>query len=304
MQTMPPQQLEARLQPPTHPVHMVLDTDTFNEVDDQFALAYALLSPERVTVDAIYAAPFHNARSTGPADGMEKSYAEILRLLELMGRSTAGRVFRGSTRYLPDATTPVESEAARDLVARAMAATEPLYVVAIGAITNVASALLMAPAIAEKIVVVWLGGHAPWCHDTREFNLQQDLHAARVVFDAGVPLVILPCGGVVTHLATTIPELEHHLRGKNALCDYLVTIVAEYNTAHSPVWSKVIWDVAAVAWLVNPAWIQSERIPSPLLNDDITWGPVDAQRHPVRSATGVNRDAIFQDLFGKLAALA
>ena len=50
---------------------MVLDTDTYNEIDDQYALAQVLLSPEDVTVEAVYAAPFHNARSTGPGDGME-----------------------------------------------------------------------------------------------------------------------------------------------------------------------------------------------------------------------------------------
>lgn len=72
----------ARLAPPTGKVRMVLDTDTYNEIDDQFALVYALLSPERVQCEAVYAAPFHNDRSSGPADGMEKSYAEICRVLE------------------------------------------------------------------------------------------------------------------------------------------------------------------------------------------------------------------------------
>ena len=71
-----------RLQPPGDGcVRMVLDTDTYNEIDDQFALVHALLSPERLKVEAIYAAPFHNDRSTGPGDGMEKSFEEILRLL-------------------------------------------------------------------------------------------------------------------------------------------------------------------------------------------------------------------------------
>ena len=66
-------------------VDMVLDTDTYNEIEDQFALVYTLLSPERLTVKAI-TAPFHNDRSQGPEEGMEKSYDEISRLLEKMGR--------------------------------------------------------------------------------------------------------------------------------------------------------------------------------------------------------------------------
>ena len=75
----------ALLDPPAGKVRMVLDTDTYNEIDDQFALVYALLSPERVAVEAIYAAPFHNSRSSGPADGMRKSYEEIVRVLARLG---------------------------------------------------------------------------------------------------------------------------------------------------------------------------------------------------------------------------
>ena len=144
-----------RLEPPEGIVKMVLDTDTYNEVDDQFALAYCLLSPERLEVQAVYAAPFFNDRSSGPEEGMEKSYAEIIRLLGKMNRLANGFVFEGSRAYLANPNTPVDSPAARDLVRRAMAqpADEPLYVVAIGAITNVASAILIEPAIAGKIAV-------------------------------------------------------------------------------------------------------------------------------------------------------
>ena len=60
------------LQPPTGKVHMVLDTDTYNEIDDQFAVVHALLSPEYLNVEAMYAAPFHNNRSESAEDGMEE----------------------------------------------------------------------------------------------------------------------------------------------------------------------------------------------------------------------------------------
>ncbi len=79
-----------RLERPTGPVDVVLDTDTYNEVDDQFALSYLLASQEQLSLKALYAAPFFNENSTGPADGMEKSYAEILRLLDLAGSRFSG----------------------------------------------------------------------------------------------------------------------------------------------------------------------------------------------------------------------
>jgi len=285
--------------PLTGILNMVLDTDTYNEVDDQFALVYALKSVERLNVQAVYAAPFHNDRSKGPEDGMEKSYEEILRVLDKMNYKTSeGFVLKGSTRYLESIDTPCLSSASEDLVNRAMAATQPLYVVAIGAITNIASAILIEPRIIEKIVVVWLGGNALYWPHTFEFNLMQDVLAARVVFDSGVPLVQLPCENVVTHLQTTIDELEHYLEGKSEIGTYLTKIVREYTTNHFA-WSKVIWDIAAIAYLINPDWLKTNLVHSPVLTDQVTWS-VDQGRHFIRTAVSLNRDSIFGDLFTKI----
>lgn len=52
------------LQCPEHPVDVVLDTDTYNEVDDQFALAYLLRNQDRLRTQAVYAAPFLNEKRT------------------------------------------------------------------------------------------------------------------------------------------------------------------------------------------------------------------------------------------------
>lgn len=296
---LPVKLLLERLELPGGKINMVLDTDTYNEVDDQFALAYALRSPERLNVEAVYAAPFHNSRSEGPGDGMQKSYEEILRVLDRMGvNPPEGFVLKGSSRYLESLDTPCDSEAVRDLIRRALAATEPLYVAAIGAITNIASAILIEPRIIEKIVVVWLGGHALHWHDIREFNLQQDVLAARVVFDCGVPLIHIPCANVVTHLSTTVAELERYLDGKSAIGSYLTQIVREYGGDHYA-WSKVIWDVSAIAYLINPEWVPAHTVHSPVLTDRMTWS-VDQRRHLIKSAYHVNRDAIFKDLFEKL----
>lgn len=291
----------ARLQPPDGKVRMVLDTDTYNEIDDQFALVYALLSPEQLTVEAIYAAPFHNRRSAGPADGMEKSYQEILRLLDRLEIPAEGFVFRGATGYLADAETPQLSEAARNLVERAMqTAAGPLYVVAIGAITNIASAILLEPRLIERIVVVWLGGHAlHWPH-TREFNLQQDVLAARLIFDCGVPLIHIPCMGVTTHLRTTVPEIERYVQGRGASGDYLAQIFKAYRDDHYA-WSKELWDMVTIAYLIDPGWVPTDLVHSPILSDQLTWS-FDQSRHFIRSASFVRRDPIFRDFFTKLAA--
>ncbi len=298
---LPADELVRRLEPPKGRVKMVLDTDTYNEVDDQFALAYSLLSPEKLDVLAVYAAPYFNDRSSGPEDGMEKSYAEIVRLLGKMGRTSEGFVFKGSRGYLPDGETPVESEAARDLVKKAMAMPEGelLYMVAIGAITNVASAILMEPEIVKKICVVWLGGHPLSASTAREFNLMQDVPAARVVLDCGVPFTLVPCMGVASHLLATVPDMKDAIGGKNALCDALVELFGEYSSDHFG-WAKEIWDVSTIAYLVNPDWIPTVLEHSPLLTDDCHWAH-DANRHFIRVATFARRTPIFRDLYRKLA---
>jgi hypothetical protein len=75
-----------RLIKPAGPIDVVLDTDTYNEIDDQYALAFLIRSPEKLNLKRIYAAPFFNYKSSGPGDGMEKSYAEIMNILSLMKR--------------------------------------------------------------------------------------------------------------------------------------------------------------------------------------------------------------------------
>ena len=292
----------SRLQHPGRKARMVLDTDTYNEIDDQFALTYALLSPEQMAVEAIYAAPFHNSRSQSPGDGMEKSYEEILRLLDFLGVSAEGFVYRGSREYVGAGRQPQDNAAVRDLIKRALASPDddPLYVVAIGAITNVASALLLAPEIVKKIVVVWLGGHNLNMPHAREFNLKQDVPAAQIVLDSGVPFVIVPCYGVTSHLLTTLPELQAFIGGAGRVGDYLCQIFKEYRPDSFGA-SSVIWDISTIGWLINPEWVPSDLTHSPILTDQVTWS-VDRSRHFVRVANFVHRDPIFRDMFGKIRA--
>lgn len=282
-------------------IRIVLDTDTYNEIDDQFAIVYSLLSPERLDVEAIYAAPFFNARSSSAGDGMEKSYEEILRLLERLDVSPDNFVYRGSTDFLTDLEKPCESAAARNLVERAMKSVdEPLYVVAIGAITNVVSAMLLKPEIINNIVVVWLGGHALHWPDVDEFNLRGDLVSSRFIFDCGVPLVQIPCRGVTTHLKTTVPELEAYVKGKGEIGDYLFETFCNYSDDHLA-WSKEIWDMATIGYLIDESWVPTHVVHSPILTNEKTWS-VDRSRHLIRSAYMVNRDPIFKDFFIKLAS--
>ena len=297
--------LLTRLEKPKGRIDVVIDTDTYNEIDDQYALAYLIKSDEKINVKGIYAAPFTTYKSTGPADGMEKSYQEIHNVLQLMEREDLhNAVHRGSINYLSNETVPVISDAAKDLAERGMkySLENPLYVVAIGAITNIASALILNPEIKERIVIVWLGGNALDWPVNNEFNMMQDVAAARVVFGCRVPLVQLPCMGVVSAFTTTGPELEFHLKGKNKLCDYLYDITckeaADCNGGIT--WSRPIWDVTAVGWLLAEDFMYDciKHTPIPEYDNRYAFA---ANRHFYKYVYHIQRDSLLKDLFYKLA---
>ncbi len=303
-QIFPPIDIPKRIQllnPPTARVHAILDTDTFNEIDDQFALVYALLSGDKIDLQAVYAAPFFNDRSSGPGDGMEKSYQEILKILGMMNRPAANFAFRGSNGFLKDLKSPYRSDAALDLInkAKKSSADNPLYVIATGAITNVASAILIDPSIINKIVVVWLGGNGHHWPDTHEFNMAGDLLASQLIFNSGVPLVQDPCTPVVTHFTTTVPEMEKYVKGYGRIGDYLFGIFKAYNPGDEKGWSKVIWDMTAVAYVVNSQWTPSSLVHTPIITDQYTYS-FDDNRPFMRYIYFIDRDPIYRDFFDKL----
>lgn len=297
------QQRLKNLAVPEHMVDVILDTYAYNEIDDQFAIAYLLKSNEKLNTKALYAAPFLNSRSASPEDGMEKSYNEINKILKIMGKNAA--VFKGSDKFLDSETAPVSSPAAIDLCKRAKnySPQNPLYIVAIGAITNIASALLLSPEISENIVIVWLGGHARHFHDTREFNMEHDIAAARVVMNSGAPFVQLPCYGVVSHFTISKPELERWFIGKNKLCDYLAssTISEVEKYSKNEFWSRCIWDVAAVAWLLNDnnrfMLSRLERAMLPTYDFQYTNS---SSNHVIQYVYYIKRDKLLNDLIVKL----
>ena len=291
------------LKVPSRAIDVVLDTDAYNEIDDQFAISYLLKSKEKLNTQAIYAAPFFNSNSESPKDGMEKSYDEIFKLLSLLDEKVD--VFKGSEKYLDNENTPVISYAAQDLAERVKnySPQNPLYVVAIGAITNIASAILLKPEVAQNSVVIWLGGHALHYHHTKEFNMYQDVAAARVVMQSGVPFVQLPCMGVVSNFTVSKPELEFWLKGKNPLADYLAenTLKQTDSYAKGTAWTRVIWDVTAVAWLLNDSerFMESRIIPTPIPTYDNLYA-TNFNSYPMRYVYNIKRDALMTDLFRKL----
>ena len=343
--------MRERLAAPSGPVRLLIDTDTANEIDDQYALAWALLSPEHMHIEAVTAEPFSFAHHqagliraeralengdaldehliggfqgwikrlhkqgrrardlefVSPAEGMELSYEEILTVYEKLGLNNNGHIFRGADQYMDDANTPVLSDSVDAIIDLAKSSNEPLYIAAMGCVTNIASALLKAPEIVSNIVVIWTSAfpsHAPNCNRP-SLNLVQDVHASRLLFDCGVPLVYLPGYHVGAQLKISLPEMESLVKGKGAIGDYLYHLYSN-NPLHKMfaiedttrrTW--VIWDIINIAWLINPDWVPTAIRTSPKLTDDLFW-QTDDSRHLILEAYDVQRDEIFIDFYNKL----
>lgn len=301
-----------KLEAPKRPVHAVIDSDTACEVDDQFAVAYAIRSMERgeIVIEAFYAAPFPELRDgvvvTEPC--MKRSCEEILKIKALTHTALDIPVFEGAPRFMDDGA-PIDSPAVRDLIARAMrhSQEDPLYVITIGDTVNTASAILLCPEIVERIVICSLAGNEFHFPLTDEYNVKHDRPAFNAILSSGVPLVMFPCRGVVSHLITSQYEIEARLAGKSELCDYLCNIMAEFGKSRMPSqdWARshVIWDVAPVAWLIHPEWYQTALTTAPMLSEDFRWIRC-RTNHQVRVTVYLERDPIFGDLFEKLTAEA
>ena len=108
----------------------------------------------------------------------------------------------------------------------------------------------------------------------------------------------LPCTPIVTHFATTVPEMKEHVDGRGDIGDYLFEIFAAYHEDHFA-WSKVLWDMTAVAWVINHEWLPSHLVHSPIVTNQYTYS-FDDSRHLIRMVYFVHRDPIFRDFFTKL----
>ena len=278
-------------------VNVILDTDIYNECDDQFALSYLIKSQDKFNIDAITIAPYHHDNNISIQEGIYKSYDEVIKICNWLNFDYTNKVFKGSSDYIQNNYNE-ENDAVNKIIEIANK-NDKTYILAIGAITNVALAIKKEPKIVNKIEIVWLGGHSFLSKDNKEFNFRQDIQAVRIVFDSKVNLTIIPCKNVASNLRTSIYELEHFLKGKNELCDYLCQRF--YNDGiHGIKERRVIWDISVIAYMINKEWFETEEISCPNIKDDTSY-EVTANNHKIVVVNYLNVDKIYKDLFKKLS---
>jgi inosine-uridine nucleoside N-ribohydrolase len=280
---------------------VIVDTDAKNEADDQYAIVHALLSPT-LDVRGLIAAHFGTERTRA---SRAESRAEIDLLLELMDRKGTCVVAEGAAAAIADEATPAPSEGAQLIIDESKVAgpDDPLFVLFLGPLTDMASAILLDPGlVARDVVVIWIGGFgydADRSYPGVEFNLRNDVAAANVVFDSGITVWQVP-SDVYCMVSVGYAELEEKLGGTSALADYLIGQLVEWNATHhgEPIESRSLGDSPAVSLVLYPRGATFRTVPSPRFAPDGSYLP--GAGHSIRVCQAVDVRFLLEDMFAKI----
>lgn len=268
---------------------VIFDADAGNEIDDQYAIAYALSCPN-IKVLSMSGAHFKNeALVPNRYEGMMESYREIIRVLKLLGIDNVP-VYKGCTDALkvtvPGSFPEVvfeDCEAVDNIIKTADESDEIIYIMVTGTATNIASAIAKAPRIKDKICVIWLGCSCLDNDGAGDYNYGQDPAAGKYLLTCGVPLVWLPAMSPDKSKGTQClvedrPFLEKSFPRRDPASNYFreelpIEHDPEYYTTDTNYtgvgkWWHIYWDVAAPAILHTPEYAEFTIVDVPRINGD------------------------------------
>ena len=240
---------------------IVLDADTGNEVDDLYAVVRALVEPSWDII-ALNAAQWQ-ASHWAVEQSMEESYRLNQVLLGELGLGGKIKSHRGAVDRMFDWGYLAQHSAATYYLiqeAHNMLEGEKLTVVVLGALTNVASAILMDPSIQSKIEVYWLGTTYDFEEDIlrkRDFNCMMDQQALGEMLDSEVAMHIIPVS-VASQMTFNYDEAVAKLKDQHTLTNFLLE--RWYNHLDGSRDERVIWDLALIEAIIHPEWAEEVKI--------------------------------------------
>ena len=275
---------------------VIIDSDTACEADDPYAIAYALLSPKLI-VRGIVAEHFARPGS------MQKSKAAAGKQLSAMGLDTP--LYAGQDG--PD--DPALSEGSAFMIEEALREDpHPLYILCMGALTNLARAIREKPEITSRFTVVTIGGHPydepiPW----KEFNFGNDPAAANAVLQSDVPLWQVP-SDVYGSIRVGIAELQERVRPCGPTGRYLFEQLAEYNASPAADWnmgeSWSLGDSPSVAAVLNPRCGRTVMRKVREVREDTSYGIEVPGVREILVYRDVDSRYLLEDFFAKLRFFA
>ena len=303
---------------PSKQIRLIIDTDAGCEADDQFAIAQALMTP-KFDVRGICAEHFTDRFEE---NSEQLSYLEIEKVVTLMGLSGSVPVCHGSPRMTAEGVFE-KSEASELIVREAMRDDpRPLYIVLLGAVTNVAAAFLTNPAVQDRVLLV--GGMYPnntWnfnsCNDHIAYNVLLDSRAEWWTFDLSMGIgmqasimhlynAVYPCGAVGKYLyertlyavETLTERISEDRAAKRMGCDVSQAAVAAFMPT-GETWS--FWDCAVVGMAMYDHMDAYLMKPAPLLLDETGHTQFRPEHpHVLRCYQMVDSAMILEDFYAKL----
>jgi hypothetical protein len=283
---------------------VIVCNDFSGDPDGVFALAHQLLAPAAQVVGVVGTLlpmsllPGASARSAGEATGVARE------LLALMGLRDRIPLFEGANQRLADARTPQPSAGARAIVAEAMRDDpRPLYVTVGASLTDLASALLMEPRIAERLTLVWIGG-SPYPAGGPEYNLQGDVLAAQVLFNGSRMPILQVHSGLYVQCQYSMSEFQAEVKPRGPVGAWL--------------WERFMRkiEVLPASFVRKPGWAMGdsplvllssmsldscefETRPAPRIGADQAYGPPDTGRQ-IRVCTRLDTRLMFSDFHALL----
>ena len=280
------------LPPKSEQIDIIFDADAKNEIDDQWALTLALLSPERFNILGIVGTTF----AWGGPNSIEMSCKEIDTVLQFMELHDKIPVLRGS-QPMNYKYTPNPSEGVDFIIKKAMEYTpdNPLWIMGLGAATNLASAILIEPKIMDRIVVFW-HLRTRWPDKCWNFNVFGDQHAARLLFDAPISFVLFDTG---TYLTCPMEESAQKIKPFGRIGEYLHNIRIGNDWYESD--TKGFFDLGDVAALLDPSVAYMETVSCPEVDHDLSYRFKGTKGRILR-IYHVERDRTFELLYKRLEA--
>lgn len=271
--------------------NVILDSDVCNEADDLFAIAY-LLKSNMFNVKAITIAPFKHSMWKGSvAESIDASYKEACKLYDYLGIHDYTTIVKGSRDYFKNGYEE-ETDAIKRMF-EIIKECDKTYILAIGCLTNVAILVKHHPEVINKIELIWLGSNFLF-GDNQDFNFKQDVDAVRYVFSSKVKMTVIPCSPITSNLLMSIYELKYELKSGNALNDYLIDKF--YDRPWGPHRRWPLWDISAVAYMINKKWFKTMNICAPEIGEDNKFIFVKSD-HEITFVRGLNANLILDNMF-------
>lgn len=267
-------------------IRVIIDTDAKNEIDDQWAISLAILSQDRFKIEGFVAASY----LTGGSGSVQNSCNELKTVLALANMANNFPIYKGShpMRYQYEASP---SEGVDFIIEKAMQSTaeDPVYVIGLGAATDIASAFLIEPRIKDRVVVFW-HLRSKWPDKCVNYNVFGDAHAARLLFNSPLPFILFDTG---TDLTCSMEESKKFVWPQGKLGQYLHEYRQTKEWMMDP--KKGFFDLGDIAALVDPALVSTEEVNCPEVDFDLTYRFKNT-RGKILRVYAIDRDKTF-DLF-------